>query len=386
MIRRIQGFCRIVVAGAFALSFVAIPEAVLAATFNHQQIAYYVPEKRIRVDAGISDPRGVQVARVYFKAGAQADYIFVPMAQSGGRYVATLPAPSASTSSMEYLFLALNNDGQVSRTEAYKVAARRSNETPSWQSASGQGEVKVFTEIPNAPKPVAMYSDSIAMDVVESGARLGAAAGLYAGGGGGGGAAGAATAKSGAAAETTATAATTGGLSTAAIVGGVVLAGAAVAAAASGGGGGSSGSSTPSGTSFAGTYTGTQSGNININCGAAGSAQCTFTAPVTISVSSSNTATGTSGNGTVNCNVPGFGSAAQSVASGGAAASGPVSPSGVLTVPGQTITQSGVTVTCIGGSITLNATSHTMSGSQSCQGTFNQPGASCSFTFSLNYQ
>lgn len=352
---------------AFLAIALAAPLAAVAATFNHQQIAYYVPDKRIRVDAAISDPKGVQVARVYFKAGAQADYIFVPMQQSAGRYVATLPAPSASANSMEYLLLAMNGDGQVSRTDAYKVAARRSNETPSWQSASGQGDVKVFTEIPNAPKPVAMYSDSIAMDVVESGARLGAAAGLYPGGGGAGGA--------------TATASTAGGVSTAVIVGGLAVAGIAVAAGSRGGG---DSGGTPS-TNFAGTYNGSQSGNININCGAAGSATCTVSAPVTINVNSSNTATGVAGNGTVNCNIPGFGTAAQAVASG-VTIQGPVGSNGVISIPGSTISQSGVNVTCQAGSVTLNATSHTFSGSQACSGNFNQPPNSCTFNFTLNYQ
>lgn len=369
---------------------VSVPMVALAATFNHQQIPYFVPEKRIRVDSAISDPKGVQVARVYFKAGAQADYIFVPMTQSGGRYVATLPAPSASAGSMEYLLLALNNDGQVSRTEAYKVAARRSNETPSWQSASGQGQVKVFTEIPEMPKPVAAYSDSIAMDVVESGARLGGAVGLYAGTGGGAGSAGAATAKSAAGASSTtsttaASASTVGGFSTAAIIGGVVVAGAAVAAASSGGGGGSSGGSTPSGTSFAGTYNGTQSSNISINCGSFGSATCTINAPITLTVNSSNSASGSTGTANITCSSPSFGSIAQAV-SGSQLPATPVSSSGVISIPGSSVSQSGASVTCSAGSITLNGSSHTMSGSQSCSGNFSSPPESCTFNFTINYQ
>ena len=381
---------RFISIAAALIAAVAAPLAALAATFNHQQIAYFVPEKRIRVDSAISDPKGVQVARVYFKAGAQADYIFVPMTQSGGRYVATLPAPSASAGSMEYLLLALNNDGQVSRTEAYKVASRRSNETPSWQSAGGQGDVKVFTEIPDMPKPVAAYSDSIAMDVVESGARLGGAVGLYAGTGGGAGTAGAATAKSAAGAGSTtsttaAGASTAGGLSTAVIIGGVVVAGAAVAAASGGGGGGSSGGSTPSGTSFAGTYTGTQASNLSLNCGSFGSATCTISAPITITVNGSNSATGSTGTVNVNCSSASFGSIAQAV-SGSQLPATPVSSSGVISIPGSSVSQSGASVTCSAGSITLNGSSHTMSGSQSCSGTFVSPPESCTFNFTINYQ
>jgi hypothetical protein len=59
--------------------------------------------------------------------------------------------------------------------------------------------MKVFTEAATAPQSVAGFADSIAMDVVESGARFGAAAGLATSGGGAGASAGAAG--SGSAAE-----------------------------------------------------------------------------------------------------------------------------------------------------------------------------------------
>src|ERR1700674_2238259 len=167
---------------ALAVLMLASAALARAATIDHNAIAYFVADKRVRLEATVSDPKGVQLARTYFKTPAQADYIYVPMQAAGAnRYVAVLPAPNASTPSMEYLFLALNNDGQVSRTEAYKVQARKGGETPSWQSASNQGELKVFTELPNAPKAVAGFSDSVAMDLAESGARFGAAAGLYGG-------------------------------------------------------------------------------------------------------------------------------------------------------------------------------------------------------------
>jgi hypothetical protein len=233
-------------------------------TIDHAKVAYFVPEKRITINAGVTDPKGVKLARTYFKAGAQADYTFVPMQAAGpNRYVATLPAPSGSTPSIEYIVLAQNNEGAVSRTAAYTVEARKTNETPAWQSSPKTGEVKVFTEAAQAPSNVAGFTDSVKLDIVESGARLGAAAGLYSGATAGGGGAGAAAG--------TSTAATTGGLSTMAIVGGVAIAGVAAAAAGSGGGGGGGGgSSNPGGStgnSFAGPWSGTWTSTSSYNNG-----------------------------------------------------------------------------------------------------------------------
>ena len=389
----------LIAAAAAAGAALLFPLEAAAASFSHQALAYFVPDKRIRVDAGITDPRGVQLARVYFKAGAQADYIFVPMQQAGGRYVATLPAPSASAGSLEYLLLALDNDGQVSRTDAYKVAARRSDETPAWQSAGGRGDVKVFSEIPNAPKPVAMYSDSLAMDVVESGARLGAAAGLYAGTGGGAASASAATAKSATAAGTTSgtttaatTTATVGGLSTAAIVGGVVVAGAAVAAAAGGGGGGSGGSgggtSTPSGpAAFAGPWSGTFSVSVTVTCSnAAGNGSCSASAPFSGTADSAGNFTGSSQSGVWSCSgspvgtsIAGFNLPSQSfnstIAANGAATFRAASSQSVQ----------GSSFSCPALIVTFTSSPHRVSGSAPCTGTIADPTyGTCTFTEPLS--
>jgi hypothetical protein len=266
-------------------------------TIDHGKVAYFVPEKRITINAGVTDPKGVKLARTYFKAGAQADYTFVPMQAVGpNRYVATLPAPSANTPSIEYIVLAQSNDGTVSRTAAYTVDARKSGETPSWQSASKAGDLKVYTEAAQAPSTVAGFTDSVSLDIVESSARLGAAAGLH----------GAATASSGGAAGGTAAGATAGGLSTAAIIGGVAIAGVAAAAAGSGGGGG--GSSAPAApTLTVASYAGGWSGGWNATvapvsgCGNVSAVSCTGTWSGTASSSGSFTGTATITGGNSDC-------------------------------------------------------------------------------------
>src|SRR5688572_32829825 len=73
-------------------------------SIQHTALAYYVPGKRIQVQAQLSDPKGIKLARTYFKIGPQADYLLVPMQSMGsGRYASILPAPAPAADSIEYL-------------------------------------------------------------------------------------------------------------------------------------------------------------------------------------------------------------------------------------------------------------------------------------------
>lgn len=218
-------------------------EAFALPVIQHQPIAYFVPEKRIRLDASMADGGGVKYARVYFKTNTQADFLYVEMGTQPtprNAYAGTLPAPAAGTSSIEYVFLAVNNADEVVKSLTYTVNARRSNETPSWQTARQEGSIQLWTENPATPAPTASFSDSISMNVTESALRFGAVAGILKGGAAGS-SAGASSASTTTTTTTTATAGMGGAtLATVAIVGGLALAGAA-AAAAGGSGGGSSG-------------------------------------------------------------------------------------------------------------------------------------------------
>ena len=364
-------------AALFALGLAFALPATAQTSIDHQQIAYFVPEKRVNLAANVADPKGVKVARAYFKSAGQADYTFVPMQSAGAnRYVATLPAPSANTPSIEYVILAQNNEGAVSRTAAYTVQARKSNETPAWQTSGQQGNVKVYTELAEAPKAVAGFSDSVTIDIIESGARLGAAGGLYAStGAAGGGAAGGAASASGAAA---------GGLSTMAIVGGVAVAGLAAAAAGGGGGGGGgggSGSGTTGGTpggAFGGQWSGTVTQAINMTCvvsGTSGTEVCNVSQPFTGTVDSAGNFNYTTQAATMSCNF--FGSTTNQTVPAGSGTF-PVPSSGVVSIPGRTDTQGGITTTCPTGSITFTSSPKRISGSYSCTTSGSPtPGATC---------
>jgi hypothetical protein len=237
--------------------------AASATHVKHKAIDYFMPDHRIRLEATVNDPKGVKVVRAYFKAGAQADYLFVPMeAQKGmsDTFVATLPAIKKGNDTLQYLFLVVNNDNQVVKTNPFSVKEKDVTEAPSWQMVKPDGQIQLYTELDKMPSVASTYSDSVALNAVESSARFGVVASLYGSGGSAGGAAGASAATGTTNAGVVAAAGT--GLSTTAIVTAAVVAGGAAAAGGGGGGGGYGGSSSSSGSgSGSGTSSGSGSGS-----------------------------------------------------------------------------------------------------------------------------
>jgi hypothetical protein len=233
---------------------------------QHHPIQFFVPGYRIQLETMVTDKAGIKLVRCYFRAKNLADFVFVPMNVSDKNkaiYRGIIPAPDIKTASVEYLFLVVNSQNQVVKTQTFVAEADTDEDVPAWQKIKSEGTIQVSSEMAEAPRELAGFSDQIAMDVTESSARFGlvvggiygATAGGSAGGAGAASAAGAKTSTgtvSGEAAQAKsmgAVQASSGapGTSTTMIVGGV-LGGAALvglAAAAGGGGGGSSSSTQP---------------------------------------------------------------------------------------------------------------------------------------------
>lgn len=369
---------------AFAalLAFAALA-ASAATTIQHKPVDTYVADKRIRLEATVSDPKGIKLARAYFKTTTQADYLFVPMqAQltSASTYVAVLPAPAKAASGLQYVFLAVNNGDEITKTEAF-MAKRTEGETPSWQMVPGDGQVRVFTELPAAPSPATAFSDSVSMDVAESGARFGAVAGLY--GGQASSAAAATTSTTGTPTTVSATAAG-GGLGTGALIGGLAIAGAAAAAGGGGGGGGGDSGST----SYAGSWSGTNTASMNVTCTGT-SATCSLSMPWSGTVSSANVFTGSYGNTSATCTSPGFTPVAESLATA-APLSFTIASNGSATVTpavNQTISAGGATVSVNCSALTAQfvASPRGVSGTQPCSATYSYPGLNCNMSWQFNF-
>jgi len=213
----------------------------VTAKVKHEPIPYFVPEKRIQLDAKVSDEKGIRLVRCYFRGDAAAEFVFVGMEKvDDHEYRAILPAPALYTIGMEYLFLVVNLDNQVVKTQIFKVKRDYDADVPDWQEVSAVGIIPVYTELAKAPETVAGFSDSISLDVVESSARFGMVSGVYslAAAGSSGTATGeAATATTGGTVTATAGISTTVVVATAA---GIAVAGGAALALGGGGGSGDS--------------------------------------------------------------------------------------------------------------------------------------------------
>jgi hypothetical protein len=216
----------------------------LTTEIEHKPIEYFVPEQRIRLDAEVTDDQGVNVVRCYFRAVEQADYVFVAMKPGSSLYRGILPAPSKDTPALEYLFLVVNGDNRVVKTQTFRVEGKDSDKIPAWQEVSPQGDIRVTTELAQAPTAPPGFADSIAVDVAESSARFGfVVPGIYTSTQVA--AAGGATGTAAAATSAGMVSAKTGGISTLAYVGGAALIAGIALAAGGGGGGGGSKSSDP---------------------------------------------------------------------------------------------------------------------------------------------
>lgn len=146
----------------------------------HSPPDYFVSDHRIQLEALVTDPAGIKLARCYFKAAGEADLVFVPMTSGGeNKYTGILPAPSASTTQIEYLFLAVNNHHQVVRSQLFLIAKNTAKATPDWQNIPKEGEIRVGMELDQTPEKISGFSDNIAIDAVESTARFGVVALLY---------------------------------------------------------------------------------------------------------------------------------------------------------------------------------------------------------------
>ncbi len=226
----------VMVAGMMLLPVSGLGDAVAATPatqISHEPVSYFVPGSRIRVEAAVTDKAGVKLVRCYFKTKEQANFVFVGLSDIGhGLYQGILPAPSKNTQAIIYLFLAVAS-GQPVKTGEFRMMKGGSPRVPDWQQVSAEGDIRVSMELPEMTEPPEGFNDSIVMDVVESSARFGVVAGLYAGiQSATAGAAVGASAATGTTATTATTATAAGaagtgaGLSTAAIVG-ISLGGAA---------------------------------------------------------------------------------------------------------------------------------------------------------------
>jgi len=149
-------------------------QATPAIQISHTPMKFFVPGFRIIVKALVTDEPGIMLVRCYFRAKGEADFIFVDMPLvAGDEYKGVLPAPSANTSAIEYLLLAVNNNKVVVKSQRFTVYREEGYSRPEWQSSDLSSEITVKTELAQAPQTIPGFSDNIVADAVESAVRFG---------------------------------------------------------------------------------------------------------------------------------------------------------------------------------------------------------------------
>ncbi len=205
----------------------------------------FVSGKRIIVNAIIEDEVKLDVVRTYFKSADAQYYSFVAMDCDLGSCTGTLPAPSATTSAIDYLVLVKNSEDKVYKTQTFTAESLPSgSEIPKYQVDPASDIIQVKTELAKAPKVVTGFTDNIALDTVESTVKYGAVVGLSSGGSTG--ASGAAVATGTSSAGTVAASSALAMSTTAIVATSVAVVGGAAAASGGGSSGGSLSSSSHS--------------------------------------------------------------------------------------------------------------------------------------------
>jgi len=121
----------------------------------------YIPGFRINIEAKISDKTDLLVTRCYFKAKNDKNFAFVEMFPAGGEnYQTTLPAPFLNSEAINYLFVAVNKNKQVTRTEVFTLQEGETKEATTWKDINEVKEVKLDKVQDIAERYIALYNKS----------------------------------------------------------------------------------------------------------------------------------------------------------------------------------------------------------------------------------
>lgn len=146
---------------AFPCSNIFAAAAKATTQVKHKPPGYYLPGFRIILEAEIKDEAGVQVARCYFKTKKEQNFVFTDMAPKGNpTYQATLPAPWVNSESIDYVFVAVNEDKKVVRTQVFSIKEKETEQAAAWREAGEVQELRL-----DAPQEVLEKYEAVKNDL-----------------------------------------------------------------------------------------------------------------------------------------------------------------------------------------------------------------------------
>ena len=148
---------------------------------KHKAPPFFVTKHRIRIGAELSQTKqGVREARVYFRSDKGDSNTFVRMAkqEETTHYQGILPAPGEDAAYVEYAIVVVAENGDASRTKFRKMKGYNIGFAPTWQSKIAGGQLKVYTELEQAPASIPGFKDDVDFQAVPEEQRYAVASGL----------------------------------------------------------------------------------------------------------------------------------------------------------------------------------------------------------------
>ena len=137
----------------------ASPQAATTKVEHKTPGKEYIPGFRINLDAKITDDAGLLATRCYFKTRNDKNFAFVDMFDKGADlYQATLPAPFVNSEAVEYLFVVVNKEKQVTRTQMFEMEEGETKEAAQWKDVDEVREVRLDKVQDVAEKYVLLYN------------------------------------------------------------------------------------------------------------------------------------------------------------------------------------------------------------------------------------
>lgn len=149
-------------------------------TITHTPHTHVVPGYRVHLTALIDDPSGIVEARCYFRAEQAADYVFIVLEPGEATlYYGVLPPPAKITKNIEYVFQALNGNGEIVTTRPMTMPVREGM-APPWQADVTYDVFRLLTELEGRGGSHAPgFLEDNVMDVVHSSKRYGSVSDIY---------------------------------------------------------------------------------------------------------------------------------------------------------------------------------------------------------------
>jgi hypothetical protein len=116
---------------------------------EHTQLEFFVPGKRILMQAHVSDPAGIAEARLYFGTSKDTkNLVYSKMNPQGDSYVGIIPSPSSKTEKIFYSFLSVNYNGDVVKTALFELRSSVNvGFVPTWQGDFNEyGETLILSK------------------------------------------------------------------------------------------------------------------------------------------------------------------------------------------------------------------------------------------------